>query len=251
MRNSASGNSNSLKTFFVYGGVVLFFILISLLIKTIFVIQASKFDGKHQFVLAIYQSDKLKEIIKFNPSASEISVLQMEGESLEVIPDAMVNSTADLPLGTDVAQTMKTIGFRYNSLATNLTVFDILRLIVIAYKEPVQSVNKNVSDNFFTDETISSENVSIQIVNASDVSGMGKRLENIFDNLGCNIVAVTTSRREEKFSKIQYFGRKTYTLEKLEKILDFSVEKIDKEGIADIVVIIGQDASAGNLKFLF
>ncbi len=40
---------------------------------------------------------------------------------------------------------------------------------------------------------------------------------------------------------MQYFGKETYTLTKLKKLLKFPVEKAGKESIADIVIIIGED----------
>lgn len=242
MKRSAPHENKSLKTFLIYGSIVLFFILVSLLIKTIFVIQASKFDGDHQFILSIYQNNRIGEVIKFNPPAREISVVQVKDDDIGVIPDGKVDSNFDLPLGTNVAQTMKMVGFKYTSLTTNLTLLDIIRLTMFSYKTPVESVSANLTKSFFIDETISAENISVQIINASGVSGMGKRLENILSNLGYNVVSITTSREEAKSSKIKYFDKKTYASEKLQKILEFPLEKTDKEGIADIVIIIGENS---------
>ena len=43
-------------------------------------------------------------------------------------------------------------------------------------------------------------------------------------------------------SGVYYSGKKTYTIEKLGKILGFNILKRDEQAIADIVVLIGKDS---------
>lgn len=241
MRKSAQTDNKSLKMFFVFSGVVLFFVLISLLIKVIFVIQQSKFDRKHQFVLSLYQDSKIKEIIKFSPQENKTFVLDVTKNNIEIIPDAKVDYRFDLQLGPDVAKTMRDIVFRYNSVSTNLTIFDLVRLTILSHKASVEKIDSFTTVNFFLDESIVSENTTIQIINGSAVAGEGKKLEDALNNLGFNVISVTTSREEEKFSKVQYTGIESYTARKLKNILGFNLEKTDKAGIADIIVIIGKN----------
>src|SRR5258705_12674588 len=100
MKKSASPQSKSLKTFFVYTAIVLFFIFISLAVKAFFVIRASKFDGHHQFLLSVKQNQAVKQILAFDPSQSKVSVLDLKGDKatpsmadqqLGFIPDATVD----------------------------------------------------------------------------------------------------------------------------------------------------------------
>lgn len=243
MSKNIMQNSKSLKTFFVYSGIVVFFILIALAVKVFFLIQNSRFDGRHQFVLIVSRQDvKTKEIIKFDPSNHEISVLQLNGVDITVIPDATVIVGEDFNLNTNIPKVLEKITTQYNTVTTNLTLIDIVRLLFLSYNSKIKSVNYRQETNILVDELISSENISIQIINASGISGIGKKLGNIFENLGCNVVAVTTSSNEEKISKIQYFGRKTYTLEKIKKLLGFSTEETPIKKIADITVVLGKDS---------
>lgn len=242
MKKSAQQNSYSWKAFIIYGSVVLFFILTSLLIKALFVVQKSKFDSKHQFILSIAKNNDLKEFIKFDPKKSEISVLESKDEASLVIPDAIVKSSFDLPLGADVRSTLRTIILKYNLVETDLTILDLTRLTIFSYKTKPQLEDENSFKNFFTDEAISEENITVEIINASEIGGMGRRVESVLDAMGSNIVAVTTARNQEKLSKIKYFGEETYTVQKLEKLLKFPTEKSEREGIADIVIVLGEDS---------
>src|ERR1700751_1284867 len=96
---AAKPQSNSLSTFFLYAGLVIFFIVISLSIKTFFVIKQSKFDGTHEFTIAVAKHGRVEEIIGFNPEAKSVSVMEFAGKSvgisslgeqLGISPDAKV-----------------------------------------------------------------------------------------------------------------------------------------------------------------
>ncbi len=266
-KNTAANDRRSLKTFFLYAAIVLFFIIISLAIKTFFIIQQSKFDGEHQFIVAIAKGKNVEEVISFNPAMPAVSLLQIKGKPVSLasfgktfgfIPDATITAMSDMQLGSDVAKTMTAVAWRYNRLKTDITIFDIARLLFISKKAkntideitlPADTVlldKKMVT--LFTDEAISAENVTIQIVNASDVSGLGKRLERVLTNRGGNVVSIATSHTPETSSKIQYFGKETYTLKKLGKLLQFPITQLEKETIANIVIVLGED-SQNTTKF--
>jgi hypothetical protein len=261
--HTASEQSKSIKTFFIYSAIVLFFILVSLLVKSYFIIQHNKFDSKHQFVLAVAQKGRAKEIVVFHPANHSVTLVKLTGKSvglsslgktLGVIPDGWVDTEKNLPFGENIAQTIKAYAFTYQSQKTDLTIFDFASLIFASQKTAINTetvkelsvfqnsvANDKLVSDLFTDDALFSENVSIQIINSSGTTGMGKRLETVLTNLGANVIAVSTSRGEEKASKIQYFGHGTYTLTKLKKLLEFPVEKIEKEAIANIVITIGED----------
>ena len=134
----------------------------------------------------------------------------------------------------------------------NLTFFDILRLTIAAHRttqddEQIvikgnQYNNDNNLKSLFVDDEISLENISIQVINASSISGLGKRLETDLSRLGANVISVNTSQKKVATSSIQYFGEKTYTSKKLENILKFVTKKLTEKQIADIVIVIGEDS---------
>jgi hypothetical protein len=97
-----------------------------------------------------------------------------------------------------------------------------------------------VSD-LFKDNTIITENLNIQIINTTDIPGLGKQLERVIVNQGGNVISVTNSREPVKKSKIQYIGEKNYTVGKFTSLFDLSAEKIENKSIADLIIIIGED----------
>jgi hypothetical protein len=260
---SAQSESKSLKTFFVYTAIVLFFILLSLSIRGFYLLQQSRFDGKNQMIIAFGKDETVSEIAAFRPSERAVTVVTLKGEDvsfstlgkkLGIIPTAVVKTKGNVPLDTDISDTMRELLLHYYTVKTNLTILDATQLFFVSRKPTLnnrdvremtvstdnEKNNKFVAD-LFTDDTIFSENVSIQVVNASGESGMGKRLERGITNLGGNVVSISTSRNPDKSSKIQYFGQETYTLATLKKVLGFPVEKLEKEAIADIIITIGED----------
>lgn len=260
---SAQSESKSLKTFFLYTVVVFFFILLSLSVRGFYLLQQSSFDGKNQIIIAFGTEETVSKIAAFVPAERAVTIISLEGEKVSfsnmgekigVIPTAVVRTKGNVPLDNDISDTMKALLFNYYTIKTNLTIFDVTRLFFVSRKptltnqdlrEMTVSKDSEKNNKFFTnlfiDDTIFSENRSIQIVNASGESGMGKRLERVISTIGGNVVSITTSRAPEQFSTIEYFGQETYTLTTLKKILGFPTEKSEKEAIADIIIIIGED----------
>lgn len=255
-----SADNRSIRTFFIYSGIVLFLIIISLSAKAVFIIRNNKFDGEHQLILAIAKENKVQEVVLFNPSEHAVTQVRLKDDikldgitqKIGVIPDAKVDTTESLP-ADDITTTTRYIFMNYYHIKTSLTIFDAARLFFEAQKAANNQTTKDLvlsddtrkNDKFvstvFSDDNIFSENVSVQIINASSALGAAKRLEWELSNLGFNVISVATSRSNEQNSKIQYFGNETYSLNKLKKLLSFPVEKSSKESIAKIIVIIGED----------
>jgi len=260
-------SSQSLKTFFLYTALVVTVIIISLSIKLFFVIQQSKFDGQHPFVLAVATKGKVDKIIAFHPAKS-IAVLSITGKP---VPLASLGKTLAVPfngkidvlsnVSSDVGVTnlLTDVVLRYNSIKTDVTVYDLLRFIwlsknIAATSQTNESIRLPLDDRkideivsqLFTDEAIASENVSIQIINATNTPGMGIRLERVISNMGGNVVAVSTLQKKQLKSKIEYFGEETYTLKRVKSMLSFPVSKLPKETIANIVITIGEDSKNTN-----
>lgn len=265
MRSRPAYNDNkSIKTFFIYTAIVLFFIFLSLSVRMFYLIQQSKYDGKHQIIIALVQGENVKEIVAFRPANQSVVTLKFTGtpvlftslgKNLGVIPDAKVLTMAQIPGDVDVRDLTQALLTHYYTIKTNLTIFDVVRLFLDSHKASFNNhitkeiiITKDVENskeikNTITDNTIFSENVSVQIINASSTPGLGKRLEKALTNLGANVIAISTSRKVEKLSKIKYFGNETYTLQKFKHLLHYPTEKLEKEAIADIIIFIGDDSS--------
>lgn len=273
-KKKAEKKSHSLRTLVIYGAFVIALVLISFTIRLFYLIEQSKFDGKHRFTLVIGEEKstlpkgsstrqdfekqggegEVLGIISFEPMTSSLSLLTFpKGSNLSfstfskksgVITDGFIRTRYNMNLEETIPSLLQSFLIRPNAISTNVNFYDLLRLYWHANKVPVSSiVVDEISDKSFLliDNAISAENVSVQIVNAAGQSGLGSRLERVISNLGGNVVSVKTAMVTQPVSKIMYYGEKTYTLGKLEKLLPIKTEVLDKEDIARIVIIIGED----------
>jgi hypothetical protein len=263
-KQTAPAEKNSLKTVVLFILCVSVLIIISLVVKTISMIRTSIYDGTHRFTIAITRQDTVLEVVSFDPATTSTDVFALKdsksmpvsafGRTFAVIPDATIALPADLQIDLNPSNGMNTIIWHYNQVKTRLTLYDVLRLSLLAKSVPLANrdveqvgipVDENRLDQLLlqnlTDSTISTENVSIQVINASGAPGMGNRLARVISNMGGNVVAVTTSQRRIPHSSIHYFGTETYTLQKLSHLLSYPVLLLDRETIADIVITIGED----------
>lgn len=255
--------SKSLKTFYLYFVLVFAVIGIALLIKLIFVVQASKYDGRHHFTVAVTKDQKVKEVISFSPQVPSLAILKVQDQNVPynslaenhgIATDAQLEVQDVMPTGQDVTSTMWNAVRNYPSIKTDATIIDFIRLSVLSRE--ILANNKVIRDiklndknpenitliaRALNDPTISSENVSIQIINASNISGNGQRLSRVLTNMGANVVEVSTSHTPQQKSQIQYYGEKSYTNEQIEKFLGFPVSELQRQPIADIVIILGED----------
>ncbi len=263
--------SRSLKTLVVYGVFVFTLILFSFTIRLFYLIGQSKFDGQHRFTLVIGEDlhagrkeNRVFGLVSFEPITSSMSLLIFPRSSnlsfsnfnrkFGVIPDGYIKTAYSLSLKDTIPSIFQSFLLHPNDISTEINFYDLLRLYLYTNKVPVSSIiveeasissderdfNKDASF-LLTDSAISAENVSVQIVNATGESGLGSRLERVISNLGGNVVSVKTAFIVEPISKIQYYGSQTYTLQKLERLLSIKREVFNKEDIAKIVIIIGED----------
>ncbi|MDP3988116.1 MAG: LytR C-terminal domain-containing protein [Candidatus Levybacteria bacterium] len=264
-KNKKTKNQNNLRIGVIFCLFVCFLITVSLIFKLILLLQSSKFDGKHNFSVVIYEQDsksKKAQIISFAPDVAKISVLKIlakKPSDLAKILEVPIDGTIKIPgKGDEEVESMlgsALLGFK--DTQTNLTIIDISRLWLFAKSVSNQSISANeisldqvltdeaidkISSQIFSDNSFSAEKISIQIVNGTGFSGLGNRLARLISNMGGNVVSVLTSDKNIESSEILYVDEETYTLERLTKILGFKKTKMNGAQISDIIIKIGKDS---------
>jgi LytR cell envelope-related transcriptional attenuator len=265
MKNAASYTSKSLRTFYLYIVIVIVVILVALVVKGFYVIQQSKFDPAHHFTLAITEKNNVKEIISFHPQIPAVSELVIQNKNIiynqlaknyGIITDGYIQVDPTSNSSTDISSLLWYSIIHSANEQCNLTIFDKVRLLLLV--KNITTNNKMVEDitlsqsfatpetnitliNALTDQEIATENVSIQIINATNVSGLGQRLGRVLTNLGANVIDISNAQKYQKKTTITYFGNESYTLDRIQKLLDAPINKTDKQPIADIIVTIGKD----------
>ncbi len=259
-KRTEEGRGKSLKTLFVFCLIVFFLITISLSIKAFAVIKASKFDGSHRFTLALSTTEKNRaEILSFDPKNKTISVLRLQGnlgkqtvgQVLATYVDGEVIQKAEVT-EEKIGKKLFSLAMRLDLVKTNVTFIDLIRLSYFAntVSDKNTSVKEialpqsetqidRVSEALFEDADIVAENMDIEIVNATGVPGVGRRLERMLVNLGSQVVSVSTARGGDAKTSLQYRVRKSYTVNKLQRILGVTAEKQDGLSISDIKIILG------------
>jgi LytR cell envelope-related transcriptional attenuator len=265
MKNAAQDESKSLKTFFLYVFVVILIILVALVVKAVLIFEQSKFDGSHDFTLAVTEQNKVKEIIAFHPQVPGISTLVIEdtnipyvalAKSYGITPNGYIQVQNNSDVGEDSTAFMWSTVIHSENWQSNLTVFDKIRLMLLSKSvttnnkttEEISLVNQTpqtdtVITSTLTDQEIADENISVQVINATNITGFGQRLGKVLTNLGANVIDVSTAQDMQKKTTIQYFGNDSYTVDRLEKLLGVTATKITTQPIANIVVTLGTDKS--------
>lgn len=262
-RRKKNSGKNNLKTAFVFFILVFALIVLSSLFKLAALIKNSRFDAEHSFNVVVYS--KTLRVISFSPENQSIAVLRLLtnarpveiGKTLKIPIDGTIEVLAqnDLSVETMLRNTL----FNYKNADTKLTVIDILRLWLFARDVPEQAVvakefsllEENnlkeevidrISSKLFLDTTLSQEKVSIQIINGTGVLGLGTRLARLIQNIGGNVIAVSTADVNFGKSEILYANKNTYTLQRLSSVLGFKTAPIIKAEVSDLVIRIGRDS---------
>lgn len=252
--------TKSLKTFFLYSVIVLLVIVISLSFKTYQIVKNSIFDGKNQFLFVETKGLEVKHIFLFDPESQDISVVQLIGKpvvvsslgkTLGLIPNTMVLISSDFESDGSPTKLLTEMALKKQQFETNMTLYDTIRLLFLAQNKELtmyklqlprdQQAIDSVIRQATVNETIVTEDNTIQILNASGVPGIATRLERALTNRGANVLSVKTSHSKEAQSTIKFYGEETETVKILKSILMFPVEVMEKESVAKIIITIGED----------
>lgn len=249
---------NNLELAGIFVAVVLGLIFLSFVVKFIFIIKDSKFDGNHKFNV-LFVGKNQKDLVSFTPQSRSISILKIENPNVELSKklDVPIDGTIILKEDLNIKNLSTTLfksEFPLGQRVDKLTPLDLLRLALFSrtvssdaiytrvFSESLSDAQINtILSLTFTDPAIYEENLSIEIVNATQVNGLGAKLALLVTNIGGNPILVSNSNNPEEKSKLVYYGKETYTVDRLSSYFNLVKEKTDKQGIADVIIIIGKD----------
>lgn len=252
--------------------VFIFLIIIgSFVIKGITILKSSLFDGEHRFTVFLQSNNNTRHaLLSVSPKESTVSILHIDGKKISSPQE--LSLLLGLPIDAVVLQQGDDLIFlkskfwdfiySYKKVKTNMTFLDAARLFIFTKGIPEYNISEktysflpDVSDqqdttaldtlisSLFADSAITDEKRSIHIVNASGVLGLGNRVARIITNMGGNVVAVTTGDSMLPVSEIAYSEKESYTVQKLQRLLNVKSVLTNKHAISDIVVILGKDRS--------
>ena len=258
MKKTKDSYSNT-KIAIVFFILLAFFVGLSLTFKLVLVVRAGQFDSSKRFNLTLLDNKNL-EVMSIGPTEKTIAVFKLRdvggneaGKFLGVPIDGfLLCNCLDLNQKPD-SIFLKAI-FNYKKVQTNLTVIDLVKLLIFSRTiAPSAVVTRNIENDLIiseldkvvieltSDELVEKDNQIIQIINGTDVVGLGNRLARLVTNMGGDVIIVATSESPRKESNILYIDQKTYTIERLQKVLGYPAKRDAGNAISDITIIIGED----------
>lgn len=256
-------SERSMRTLLLFCGIVLLLILGSLAFKFLSILKLSSYDGKHRFTLLVEHSKKDATIVSFDPGTRSVSEVFLTGKKdihnpgkyLGIPINGKIKDSEKYGESTNVANKLLSYLLTLKNKEQGLTSVDVFRLWLLTsgmQKKDieVQQLTSDISEDgvdeklaeLFVDEDLANEKISVEIVNATGITGRGSKLERMLANIGIPIVQVTTASRPENHSSIQYADESTYTLEKLTQLLKYKSSQMSEQGLSDIIITVGRDS---------
>lgn len=249
-RKKANGNLQFAVLFLI---LLVGIILISFIFRAFFLVKETKFDGSSHFTLRLNEKGKV-QYVSFSPQNSGLGILTFRNMEppFEIPVDASTSSQNEIVQGNLKIYFLKMIFDFKDQKEVNSIDYFRLFLFTETVKDSSVSfaqINKDTDrtkidsyiSSFFTDLRIQDEKLNIEVVNSTDISGLGNRFANLISNTGANVILVSTGDLRNT-SEIQY-SESSYTVDKLSKILKFKKNKISKKSLADVTIVIGKDVN--------
>lgn len=266
-RNSKEENSN-LKLAVVFAILVFTLFAISIFSRGVILLRQSRFDSQNRFTVS-FQNESALSIISFNPASRAITILKLDGYTKDFnfyqflaipIDGEVIVDFLDLKKERDPESIMAKVLQNSSHVKTNLTIIDLARLFLFSKSLPKNATDVNhvsasltlaeidkISKKLFKDEAIDRSGERIEIINATDVPGLGARVARLVANMGGDVIFISTADSQKNNSSITYVGKKTYTVEKLSKILGFRTISGEGRTIADITIVVGKDMAKASI----
>lgn len=234
--------------FFVF---LTFIVIIWIFSKLIFIIYESKINLETQFVIDFYNYNN-NQIVLFKRQGN-IDIVSISGINHKVLP-----ATFEIPVDEFVSsnylvnQSNFSKFFNKEILSNNsFNLIDKAKIFYLLNKSKVSfyllpkkiSPKNSLISSIFIDPSIYLENKTIAIINATGQNGYADNLANLITNMGGNVISMTAAPYIINKSAIVYTNTQSYTLDRINKILNFSVKKDmhSQNSIADITINIGKD----------
>lgn len=246
---------NNFKIGIIFSAIIVLLISLSLVGKFASLVNQSKYDDKYPFYLEV-ESNHGAQFLSFFPKQQKISLLNVgsKTKSSSVIPKEAAISADSLKVEPGNIPSFFLSLFGNKKIKTTLTAIDMTRLYLFSKtvdREDITIRNIDSLQNaavdeiviaLFHDPVIESEGLRVQVVNATGDYGVGNKTARLLTGMGVNVVFVSTADRNEKESAVYYAGDKTYTVERLARVLGYKTAEIKQKTIADIMIQLGEDS---------
>lgn len=257
MRRSSHHAGNSLQIAFIFVCSIVLLFIAGMLLKFFLVLNASTFDGTHQYIVAIKGEDSQTVFVSYNPSGKSVNVLRVKGKSDDQSAASYLGLPIDasirVSLSDDVGKMTENMVFHPKN-EEDMTVIDALRLMIFvntlnatgfhasSLTIPTDDKTKEKAlSSLFLDQALYAENESVAIINATGESGVGSKVAHMLSTIGVNVVSVTTAENNQDKSVLLATQDNTYTVKRISRIFHVGITK-KTQTISDITLTLGKDS---------
>lgn len=255
-----SDNASYIKVFIL---IVLFSALVSLTYKVFLLVKNRSFRFStynimlvgHDAHLVGFNTQKKqiytlevkdgREVFSSNKplASSVISGVPLDGMIISIKPENLIDSKDDFPT---FSQTLSFLLEDEKYVFYNVNRFDLVKLYVVsrltAWKDRgydnIQNLSQDSGGKFY-DSEIFNEKTSIEIINSTEINGLGSRIGVVLLNLGANVISIKDG--EEGKTQILAKDYNLKTLKRVERLFELKAQKSESTGIADITINLGKD----------
>lgn len=259
------GNTTSTLKYLMYFALLVFLaIVFAITIRIIVLMRQSTYTGdayaifvnsKSPFIVSLdtsqgtlYFLDLKKTQVKNRISLSLLSGVPIDGEAKTT---EGVFSQGFLSQATIFDTVLNPLFFSFK----NMTVIDLVRFIMdaqhisskntktysVIFSEKTSSgISDSDTYTAFKDPDVINDGLSVEVVNATDLSGLAGKVGQVLKNMGANVISVT-SRPSQDTSQINSSGD-SKTIDRV--ALLFHIKKVISSGrysTADIQIVLGKD----------
>ena len=256
-----SDNASYIKVFIL---IVLFSALVSLTYKVFLLVKDRSFRFKTYNIMLVGRDAHLagfntfkkqiytlevkdgREVFSSNKplASSVISGVPLDGMIISIKRENLTDSKNDFPT---FGQTLSFLLEDEKYVFYNINKFDLVKLYVVsrltAWEDKSYDTIRDLSQDFsrekFYDSEIFNEKTSVEIINSTEINGLGSRVGFILSNLGANVISIKDG--EDEKTQVLTKDLNLKTLKRIEKLFGLKAQKDEGSGIADVTINLGKD----------
>lgn len=276
MKKTYKKNNNIfyLKIFFLIFFVTIF---ISIILKTLFLIRTSKLNQESFSVLVV---GKQSTIYRINTNSAKIGVItiknapsvrlenNLDSSMLLLTPiDAIIQDENDTQKDKyfSPANIFSIITGKRKAKFINMNAFDLMKVGYLSQKtssDNVSYMDINYSDlvklgymnddakDLLKNESIINRKLSVEVINATGIDGLGARVAASLESIGYNVVSIKSSDNL-KHSEISYFLIPKEYASSISQEFGIPYKLSDQQSISDIRIILARDEYTKSLVRIF
>ncbi len=263
MKSRVKTENNSISYLKIFAFFLILLIILSYLIRFVKIVQTSTLNS-HAFNILV--KDKNTYLVNIDKDQKRVSVISIKDLNENFSSKKNAGIAIEIPIDSviftkETENNFKRDFFSFNNLifnSKNLTLnglnrFDLVRIYFYSklYSSNLKEESVSINDlsqgdisgkiyDLLKDNIVVNEKISIEIINSSDVDGVGLKVSHMLKNVGFNVISITTADPANS-SKIISRIDGNETLNRLESILGLPIEREKDSGVADISIVIGKD----------